>query len=290
MANALDRTEIVGMMRSSSARLMVGIAGLIWSAAVAAPAEARLPTREEAERWDVGTALTLGGQVLKVGVLAIDYGITDRINVGTDPPMYLVRTAEPVLVPNLHLKVIAYRWDRLWLTGQASVYYANVQKGDASGTLWTVPLTAYASYQIDSRWWIHNEVTYNIVWASGDGDLTKTTVGGAAATRAVQLAVTGEYRIRPTIAITLRGRIQVYTARLAVSGSANPDDFTSIAVDARVNPRDPPAWQVVPAVAFLWQRVRLSAGVGYGNYFIPGMLIPLTKRSYVPEGSFSVVF
>jgi len=257
---------------------------------VAAPANARLPTREEAERWDVGTALTLGGQVLKVGILAIDYGITDRINVGTDPPMYLVRPAEPVLVPNIHLKVIAYRWDRLWLTGQASVYYADVSKADASGTLWTVPLTAYASYQIDSRWWIHNEVTYNIVWATGDGDLTKTTLGGAAATRAVQLAVTGQYNIRPTIALTLRGRIQVYTARLAVSGSANPDDFTSIAVDGRVNPRDPPAWQVVPAVAFLWQRVRLSAGVGYGNYFIPGMLIPLTKRSYVPEGSFSVVF
>src|SRR4029079_2915273 len=171
--------------------------------------------------------------------------------------MCVGRTAEPVLVPNIHLKVIAYRWDRLWLTGQASVYYADVSKADASGTLWTVPLTAYASYQIDSRGWIHNEVTYNIVWATGDGDLTKTTLGGAAATRAVQLAVTGQYNIRPTIALTLRGRIQVYTARLAVSGSRNPADFTSIAVDGGVNPRAPPAWQVVPAVAFLWQRVRL---------------------------------
>src|SRR4051812_30762729 len=102
MANALNRTEIVGMMRSSSARLMVGVAGLMLSTGGAAPADGRLATREEAERWDVGTALTLGGQVLKVGVLSIDYGITDRINVGTAPPMYLVRTAEPVLVPNLH--------------------------------------------------------------------------------------------------------------------------------------------------------------------------------------------
>ena len=73
---------------------MAGIAGLMLSMGVAAPAQARLPTREEAERLDVGTALTLGGQTLKVGVLAFDYGITDRINVGTDPPMYLVRTAE----------------------------------------------------------------------------------------------------------------------------------------------------------------------------------------------------
>jgi hypothetical protein len=277
-------------MRSSSARLVAGIAGVTLWMCVAAPAKARLPTREEAERWDVGTALTLGGQVLKVGVLAIDYGITDRINVGTDPPVYLTRAATAVLVPNLHLKVIAYRWDNLWLTGQASVYYATFNQGDARGTLWTVPLTAYASYQIDSRWWIHSELTYNIVWANGDGNLTETTIGGAAATRAVQVAVTGQYNIRPTIAITLRGRIQVYAARLALSGTANPDDFTSINVDARINPRDPPAWQVVPAVAFLWRRVRLSAGVGYGNFFIPGMLIPLTKRSYVPEGSLAVLF
>ena len=122
---------------------------------------------EEAQRWDEGTALTLGGQTFKLGILAFDYGITDRINVGTDPPMYLVRTAEPVLIPDLHVKVIAYRWNQLWLTGQAAIYYANLQKGGASGTLWTVPLSAFASYQIDPKWWIHGEVTYNIVWGNG---------------------------------------------------------------------------------------------------------------------------
>ena len=270
--------------------MVAGVVGVVLWTGLTAPAQARLPTREQAERLDEGTALTLGGQVLKVGILAFDYGITDRINVGTDPPMYLLRSVESVLVPNLHVKVIAYRWNRLWLTGQAALYYANVQKGDASGTLWAIPLTAYASYQIDPRWWIHGEVTYDIIWGNGVGDLTQTTLGGAAATRSVQLAATGEYRIRPTIALTLRGRLQVYTSRLALSGSVNPDAFTSIAVDARIDPRNSHPFEVVPAVAFLWQRIRLSAGVGYGNYFLPGMDIPLTERGIVPQASFSVVF
>ena len=278
------------MMRPSFRWWVAGVAGAAFWISLAAPAQARLPTPEEAQRLDEGTALTLGGQTFKLGILAFEYGITDRINVGTDPPMYLIRTAEPVLIPNLHLKVIAYRRNQLWLTGQAAVYYASLSKGDATGSLWAIPLTAYASYQIDSRWWIHGEVTYNIVWGNGTGDLTQTTLGGAAATRAVQLAATGEYRIRPTIAITLRGRIQVYTARLALSGSANPDEFTSIAVDARVDPRNSHPWEIVPAVAFLWQRVRLTAGVGYGNYFVPGMLVPLTERSLVPEASIALVF
>jgi len=277
-------------MRTSWSWWGPGVAAFLLTTGLAPPAQARLPTPEQAQRWDEGTALTLGGQTFKLGILAFDYGITDRINVGTDPPMYLIRTAEPVLVPNLHIKVIAYRWNQLWLTGQAAIYYANLQKGDASGTLWAIPLTAYASYQIDPRWWIHGEVTYDIIWGNGVGNLTETTLGGAAATRSLQLAATGEYRIRPTIAITLRGRLQVYTSRLALSGSANPDAFTSIAVDARIDPRNSHPWEVVPAVAFLWQRIRLSVGVGYGNYFVPGMQVALTERGIVPQGSFSVVF
>lgn len=277
-------------MRTSWSWWGAGIAAFTLTTLLAVPAQARLPTPEEAQRWDEGTALTLGGQTLKIGILAFEYGITDRINVGTDPPMWLLRTAESVLVPNLHVKVIAYRWNNLWLTGQAAAYYATFTKGGASGSLWAIPLTAYASYQIDSKWWIHGETTYNIVWGNGVGDLSETTLGGAAATRSVQLGVTGEYRIRPTIAITLRGRLQVYTSRLALSGSTNLDAFTSVAADARIDPRNDHPWEIVPAVAFLWQRIRLSAGVGYGNYFIPGMDVPLTERGIVPQASFSVLF
>jgi len=277
-------------MRTSYAWRWAGVLGLAFIMGVQARAQARLPTVEEAQRLDEGTALTLGGETLKLGILAFEYGITDAINVGTDPPMWLIRTAEPVLIPNLHIKVIAYRWNQLWLAGQLAVYYANIDRGDASGILWTIPLTAYASYEIDPRWWVHGELTYDIIWGSGTGDLTQTEIGGAAATRSLQIAATGEYRVRPDIAITLRGRIQLYTGRLALSGSTNPDAFTAIDADARVTARNSHPWQIVPAVAFLWQRIRLTAGVGYGNYFVPGMQIPLTKRSFVPEGSFSVVF
>ncbi len=277
-------------MRTSYAWRWAGVLGLAFIMGVQARAQARLPTVEEAQRLDEGTALTLGGETLKLGILAFEYGITDAINVGTDPPMWLIRTAEPVLIPNLHIKVIAYRWNQLWLAGQLAVYYANIDRGDASGILWTIPLTAYASYEIDPRWWVHGELTYDIIWGSGTGDLTQTEIGGAAATRSLQIAATGEYRVRPDIAITLRGRIQLYTGRLALSGSTNPDAFTAIDADARVTARNSHPWQIVPAVAFLWQRIRLTAGVGYGNYFVPGMQIPLTKQSFVPEGSFSVVF
>jgi hypothetical protein len=289
MVNRSNEPKLCSMWTSWSGRWAV-IVGLACVLGIEARAQARLPTPEEAQRLDEGTALTLGGQTLKVGILAFDYGITDRINVGTDPPMWLIRTAEPVLVPNLHVMVIAYRWNRLWLTGQAAVYYASITRGDASGNLWTIPLTGYASYQIDSRWWVHGELIYNIIWGSGVGNLTESEIGGAAATRSFQIGATGEYRIRPTIAITLHGQVQLYTGRLALSGSVNPDAFTAIEADARITARNSHPWQVVPAVAFLWQRVRLTAGVGYGNYFVPGMQIALTKQSFVPEGSVSVVF
>src|SRR5581483_7095937 len=118
MVNRSNEPRLSSMRTSWTGR-WAGVVGLACVVGVQSRAQARLPTVDEAQRLDEGTALTLGGQVFKLGFLAFDYGITDRINVGTDPPMWLIRTAEPVLVPNLHLKVIAYRWDRLWLTGQA---------------------------------------------------------------------------------------------------------------------------------------------------------------------------
>jgi len=151
------------------------------------------------------------------------------------------------------------------------------------------PLSAFASYQIQPQVWLHGEATYNMVFASGSGDLRKTTLGATAAAQSVQLGLMGEYRIRPDIAITLRGRLQVFTSKLAASGSSNPDAFTSINVDARLTPHSYP-WEIVPGVSFLWTRVRLSAGVGYGNYFVPNMDIARGTKSIVPEANFAVLF
>src|SRR6185295_4008968 len=58
-------------------------------------------------RIDERTALTLGAHKLELGILSFRYGITDWLVVGTDPPAWAIRGVAPVLVPNLHVKVVA---------------------------------------------------------------------------------------------------------------------------------------------------------------------------------------
>ena len=48
-------------------------------------------------------------------------------------------------------------------------------------------------------------------------------------------------------------------------------------------------WQAIGGVALLWPAVRIVLGLGYGNYFIPGINIAMPDRTLVPDLSISVV-
>ncbi|HXU60899.1 MAG TPA: hypothetical protein VN962_04315, partial [Polyangia bacterium] len=79
-------------------------------------AAARLPPDDE-RRLDEGTALTVGAQTIKLGVLSFDYGIIDRLSMGIDPPFWAFRLAAPILIPNAHVKFAFINSSRFWLSG-----------------------------------------------------------------------------------------------------------------------------------------------------------------------------
>jgi hypothetical protein len=252
-------------------------------------AAARLPPDDE-RRLDEGTALTVGAQTLKLGVLSFDYGIIERLSVGIDPPFWAFRLAAPIFIPNAHLKFAAIASRRFWLSGQVGFYYADITHNGSSGSLTVIPFSGLASVGVAPWFWVHGDVTYDFVTASGAGDLDRADIGGSAGARAVQVGALLEWRLAPVFALTLRGRYQVYTGRLAFSGTAQADDYTTASVDARLTPRHQHPWVVVPGIALLWRHVHLTAGVGYGNVFVPGVQIPLTKQGLAPDFSLAVLF
>lgn len=252
-------------------------------------AAARLPPDDE-RRLDEGTALTVGPQTLKLGVLSLDYGIIDRLSVGTDPPFWAFRAATTVFIPNAHVKFAFINSSRLWLSGQVAFYYADITHNGSSGSLTVIPFSGLLSVGVTPGFWVHGDVTYDLVTASGAGDLDRADIGGSAGTRALQLGAILEWRLAPVFAITLRGRLQAYTGTLAFNGTAQADEYTSANVDARLTPRAQHPWVVIPGVALLWRHFHLSAGVGYGHVFIPGVDIPLTRRGIAPDLSLAVLF
>lgn len=253
------------------------------------PADARLPPDDE-RRLDEGTALTVGAGTLKLGVLSFDYGIIERLSVGIDPPFWAFRLAKPVFIPNAHLKFAAIASSRLWLSGQVAFYYADITNNGTSGSITVVPFSGLLSVGVTPGFWVHGDVTYNLVTGSGTGNLDRADIGGSAAARAIQLGAILEWRLAPVFAITLKGRLQVYTGNVAFSGTAQADAYTTATVDARLVPRIQHPWEVVPGIALLWRHVHLSAGAGYGYLFVPGVQIPLTTRGLTPDFSLAVLF
>jgi hypothetical protein len=244
---------------------------------------------DEGPRLDERTAYTVDGGHLKLGILSAEYGVLDRLAIGIDPPAWAARAVLPIWVPNVHAEVGLIQSPQFVLSLKVGGYFADVGSDDAPGTLTAVPVSVFASVELARRWWLHGEATYLFADATGTGDLDDAEVEGAVTARAAQLGAMLELRLSRVTSLTLVGRYQVYAGTLVFKGTTEPDEFTSVRLEGTMQPRVEHPWQVIPGVAFVWTNVRLVAGVGYGNYFIPGIGIAAQDRSIVPDLSFAVV-
>jgi hypothetical protein len=239
---------------------------------------------------DERTAYMLGAKKLKLGLLAFEYGITDRMTIGTEPPAWAARAFLPILIPNLHFKFQFFENDRVAVMGNIAGYYADLSKTSASeGALFSFPLSLFVSTPVANRVWVHSEGTFLFARATGAGDVDRADVEGAVATRAGQLGVVVEWRVKRTFSLTASGRYQFYAADLAFKGTGTVDEFTTAQTAGQLAPRVRHPWQALVGVVFLWKYVHLSVGGGYGYYFIPGFDIAVPKQTFIPDASLSVI-
>src|SRR5215471_10553404 len=111
---------------------------------------------DDLPRLDERTALMLGAKRLRIGLLSFDYGLTEQISVGTDPPAWAARAFLPVFIPNLHLKASVLQRGPVSLAVQGAIYYVALkQEGSASGSLFVVPASLFASFRLHPRVWLH---------------------------------------------------------------------------------------------------------------------------------------
>jgi hypothetical protein len=253
------------------------------------PGAAAAETSGDRPRLDERTAYAVAEGQLKLGLLSADYGVLDRLAVGIDPPAWAARAVLPIWVPNLHAKVGVIHSPAFALSLRVAGYFADVGSDAAPGTLVAVPVSVFASGELAPHWWLHGEATYLFADGTGAGDIDDAEVNGAVTARSAQLAAMLELQLTRVVSLTALGRYQFYAGPLVFEGSTQPDAHTSVHVEGELSPRVEHPWQVIPGVAFLWTNVRLVIGVGYGNYFIPGIGMAMPDRSIVPDFSLSVV-
>jgi hypothetical protein len=251
---------------------------------------ARAAEGDDLPRLDERTAYLINAKTLKLGLLAFDYGITDQLTIGTDPPFWAARAAIPIIVPNLHIKRFIYQYRPVTVSVRVAGYFADLKTdGNATGSLIAAPVSLYASFRLQDRIWLHGEGTYIYARAFGAGDLDQTHFGGAVATQDVQLGAMLELRLTRIFSLTATARYQIYTADLAFEGSGNLDPYTTATVNGRAVAAVPHPWEAIAGVAVLWKYVHLIVGAGYGYYFLPGLDLAYPQKTFVPDGSLSVI-
>jgi hypothetical protein len=240
---------------------------------------------------DENTALMVGDKTLKIGVLSFAYGITRQLEVGSNPIAWFSGSFTPVFAPNVYLKYAFVDTEHFVLSGQAALYYAQARSAsEASGHLWEVPLSLYASQLVLPRLWVHGEFNYNWVRAVGAGDLEHVQIHGGLATRSGQLGLMFQWRLSRVVSLLARGRVQAWSTPMVLHGTGQPDAYTNVEVGAEVRTDRPHPWLAVAGVALTWSHVGLIAGGGYGQFFVPGANLVVPGRGFVPEGSLWVNF
>ena len=98
-----------------------------------------------------------------------------------------------------------------------------------------------------------------------------------------------QFRITRIFSLTATGRYQVYVADIPFDGTSTTDPYTTATLRGQLTPGVKHPWEAIGGVAVLWKHFHLIAGGGYGYYFLPGLDIPNTSRTFVPDLSLSVV-
>jgi hypothetical protein len=238
---------------------------------------------------DERTAYMVGRHRLKLGILAFEWGILQQLSLGTEPPAWALRAITSVLVPNLHLKYQILDRDPVAVAVQAAGYYADISRSGFSGHLVDIPLSLYVSVKVHPRITLHAEGAWVFARVFGTGDLTQAQLDGATVVRAGQLGLMAQYQVNHFFSLTATGRYQVYMADLPLSGSAMTDPYTTATLNGQYVPPFKHPWEAIGGVAFLWEHFRLTVGAGYGYYFVPGLDIANTRKTFVPDASLAVV-
>jgi hypothetical protein len=250
----------------------------------AAPANA---WHTDEQRITDETAYTLRKHDVRLGIWKAQYGLFDSFHFGTYLWPWVFRVA------NLHAKWRYYCDDPLALSVQLGIFrldteqLRDVDEDAGSAVLTAVPLELGGSYRFDDRWTLGAAFSYTEFKL--EGELKNEDFEGAAegAVDNFQLTTTLEWRYTRVTAFTLHYRY-LLLQRLAGGGDVvfYPDEFTTVEVHgaATTDALDfKAAFSITASAVFSWETFNLRAGLGYGNYNVPGINVVLPVKILYPS-------
>jgi hypothetical protein len=274
----------------------IAAAGAVLGCWVSAATNAAAFQEEGDERVDY-TAYTLHGGEFSLGPFKAQFGVADFFTVGTYVPPWFLFPLLDATVPTGFVKVRDPFFGPVAVSARAGFVYVDasalasdyIENTGVDASLWVVPVELATSVRFSKQYSQSVEAVYVAAFAHGD-ETADATIKGAGALSNLTLSTLLELRLTRVFALTLLARALVYQGRAHVT--AHFKEGTT-GVDADLGTRDFDAGFIacaVPGVAFSWANINLELGLGYGNWWLPVVQLPLPDRGLVPEGNFYVRF
>lgn len=232
-----------------------------------------------------GTAYTKKRGTLRAGLWKAEASIFDEVTVGTLTLPWLL------VVVSGHAKYKFFDEDPLALSAGLAFRYLDLARfggledKDIDAKLLVVPFEVFGSYRFDDEWTLSPGVTYTTTSVFGSYD--PAAFRGTATTSNLQLIANLTWTLSDVVALNLEGRYLVLQkAAIGAKSTLHPDDFTTVEVQAtaRTDALDyPNAFSLLPSIHLSFENFNLRAGLGYGNFNVPGLNFMVPERSLVPE-------
>lgn len=236
------------------------------------------------------TGYLLPGRTAELGLFYMGYGITDWLNVGTQPAMWLLGPLFGGRSGNLGIKLglPITRWVNVGLEVNAT--WLSIEEGEGRTRGVVIPATLGTSLNATPNQNYSLAARYIAAEGGNQTSLDAQEIEGAALTRLVQLIGEARYRFTDSFALYSRGYYQVWEEALNVDGEADVNEDTSVEVEGEAAAVGPRPWAVILGTHLHWGAINLRLGVGYGNFFVPSITFSLPKKRFFPDLNFYARF
>ncbi|MCH2109015.1 MAG: hypothetical protein MK135_06780 [Polyangiaceae bacterium] len=237
------------------------------------------------------SAFTLRRNQARIGLFQIEYGIFKEWTVGTYTlPWFLIPVTHQ-FNGSLYSKSRVFYHKGWALSFRSGVFYSRVRDanfgplkdGDFDATV--LPLTLTVSKVFNERWTLSFESSWiQMILNAGATTVDDANALGAGAQSNLQFALNGEYRVSKVLALNLVTRYLPYVTTALITSSAQLDSFTQAELSVNANLDDVRnAFLIQPGFTLSWKYFNFQLGLGYGNFFVPGLRIAAPARGFVPD-------
>jgi hypothetical protein len=239
------------------------------------------------------TAYTRPKGRMAVGPIKVEHGIIDEVMVGTYVPPWFAFPVLKVPVPTLYAKLrtptfsnftLAIRADAAYIDGKAIAELAD-EEASASAVSTTAEIDA--SYRIDERFTVSLGLDYAKLRAVGETADEAASVEGASTAHTYSTRAFGEWRLTRVFAVTLLFRYLLYQSPISADSTSESDAVT-VEGDLSAESTLQKHFSITPGASFVWERWELSAGVGYGVFYLP--ILGLASAKNWPLVDFAVAY